>query len=133
MSLHAPPPSSRRYEADYSTIAELQRRLERLLDEMDADGEAYAKARQCQEFIGDRKKTALGEAFQAILTGDPEGSATSIEHRARASTLYRDRMKALQAEYMTAENCITLFNLRQTRLDVLRSLLACERAKLERL
>jgi len=132
MSRSDPAPSSRQSEPDYSTIADLQRRMEKLLDEMDQHAAAYSSARQVQEFGSDRRKTALADAFAAIMDKDPELSATAAEHRARSSTAYKDRMRELQKDYLCAENAITLWQLLSTRLDVARSLLACERAKLER-
>ena len=133
MSLTPPAPGHRASDADHATIADLQRRMEKVLDELDKLSPDYASARQCQEFIGDRKKTALADAFTAILGADPEASATSAEHRARASTLYKDRMKGLQADHLKAETVIATYALLNTRLDVARSLLAIERVKLERL
>lgn len=122
----------RKNEADYSTIADLQRRMEKLLDDLDQHAPAYSSARQIQEFSSDRRKSALADAFAAILANDPEASATAAEHRARASKGYKDRMQELQRDYLCAENAITLYNLLSTRLDVARSLLAIERVKLER-
>ena len=132
MSLTARAPQ-RRSDADYSTVSDLQRRMENLLNEMDANADAYAKARQCQEFIGDRKKTVLGEAFQAVLATAPELSATAAEHRARASTLYKDRMKQLEQDHLIAETAIATYNLLTTRLEIARSLMAVEREKMARL
>lgn len=118
--------------ADHSTIAELQRRMESLLSELDKEMPSYAKARQVAEFSSDRRKSALADAFAAILAIDPETSATAAEHRARASTLYKDRMKALTHDHLSAENSLALYELLKTRLDIARSLYAMERTKLER-
>lgn len=123
----------RQHGADYSTIAELQHRMEKLLTDMDNEVPNYAKARQITEFSSDRRKSALADAFTAILSGDPEASAASAEHRARASTLYKERMKSLTQEHLAAETSLALYELLKTRLEVARSLLACERAKLEHL
>lgn len=122
----------REHGADHSVIAELQHRMEKLLDEMDKHAPAYAKARQVLEFGSDRRKSALADAFAGILAHDPECSATAAEHRARASTLWKERMKGLTEECLNAETARTMYELLQTRLDVARSLLAVERAKLER-
>lgn len=123
----------RSQEADHSAIAELQHRMEKLLTELDQSAQPFASAKQVVEFTGDRKKTALGEAFTTILTTDPECSATAAEHRARASLGYKERMKAIMADHLKAETAIAHFDILKTRLDIARSLLAVERAKLDRL
>lgn len=123
----------RSQDADHSAIAELQQRMEKLLTELDREAVNYANARQCQEFMSDRKKSALADAFTGIQQTDPEASATSLEHRARASGLFKDKMKDLMRDYLIAETRLANYDLLKTRLDVARSLLAVERAKLERL
>ena len=125
--------SHRASDADYATIAELQLRMERLLDALDKEAEAYANARQITEFASDRRKTALADAFTAIQSNDPEASATAAEHRARASQGYKDKMKQLMQDHMKAETVLANYDVLKTRLDVARSLLAVERVKVERL
>lgn len=123
---------TREHGADYSTIADLQFRQEKLLDELDQQAPHYAKARQIAEFIGERKKSALADAFCAIRKDDPEESATAAEHRARASLGYKAKMQELMKDHLNAENAITHFHLLQTRLDNTRTQLTVERTKLER-
>lgn len=105
--------------------------MERLLDDLDKSAPSFAKARQIVEFASDRRKCALGDCIAAILKEDPECSATAAEHRARASTLYKARMKELVRDHIDAETAISLHDVLKSRLDVARSLTAIERAKLE--
>ncbi len=118
--------------ADFTTIADLQHRMERLLDDLDASAPHYAKAQQILEFVGDRRNSAVSDAFVTIRDTSSEASATECEHRARASAGYKDKMKELMKEQLNAETARTHHHLLQTRLDVARSQLACERAKIER-
>lgn len=118
--------------ADHSVLEELQERMETLLDEMDREAPAYAKARQISEFMGDRRKAALSDAFVSIRDGDPEESAGAAEHRARASKGYKDKMQELMKDQLSAETTMTNYHLLQSRLDIARSLYACERTKIER-
>lgn len=120
-------------DADNQAIAELQRRMEKLLDDLDANAASYANARQVTEFMGDRRKSALSDAFVAIQGTDPECSATAAEHRARSSAGFKTKMQALMKDQLSAETVIANYNILQTRLDVARSFLAVERVKLERL
>jgi hypothetical protein len=123
---------TREHGADFSVIADLQHRMERLLDELDASAPHYAKAMQILEFTGDRRKSAVSDAFVAVRIGSAEISATECEHRARSSAGYKEKMKELMKEQLHAETAKTHHHLLQTRLDVARSQLACERAKIER-
>lgn len=127
-----PPSPNRSHGADYSTIADLQQRMEKLLDELDKGAEAYAKACQVCDFVGDRRKSILGDAFCAIRDADPEESATAAEHRARASAGFKSHMKQLVADHLNAETVKAHYHILQTRLDVARTFLTVERTKLER-
>lgn len=126
------PDLDRAHGADHSTIADLQRRMELLLDELDQGAETYAKACQICDFMGDKRKTILADAFCAIRAANPEESATAAEHRARASASFKSHMKALIAEHLNAETVKTTYHVLQTRLDVARTFLTVERVKLER-
>lgn len=125
-----PPSPNRSNGADYSTIADLQQQMEKLLSEMDRRADSYAKARQCREFIGDRKKAILGRCFVFQQDSDTECSATAAEHRARASATFKSEMQDLIRESGAAETEIVHNEILRTRLEVCRSWLAIERAKM---
>ncbi len=131
MPLTAPSPN-RQNGADYSAVTELQYDMEKLLNELDAQAIPYAKACQVSEFLSDRRKSALADAFVAIRSTDAECGAGEAEHRARASAGFKEAMKSLIKAEIDAQTTKTLFHVLQTRLDVKRSFLACERAKIER-
>jgi hypothetical protein len=132
MPLVAPSPD-RANGADYSTIADLQHRMETLLNELDKLAPRYAQARQVGEFSSDRRKSALADAFTAIRDGNPEESATAAEHRARSSAGYKKAMKDLMTQQLAAETTIATYHILQTRIEVARSFLAIERTKIERI
>jgi hypothetical protein len=132
MSLSNPQTDRRQNGADYSQITELQYDMEKLLNELDQQAVPYAKACQVSEFLGDRRKTTLAEAFVAVRSTDAECGAGEAEHRARASAGFKEAMKGLIRDEIAAQTTKTLFHVLQTRLDVKRSFLACERAKIER-
>lgn len=123
---------TREHGADHGTIAQLQQRMERLLDELDQGAEAYAKACQVCDFVGDRRKSILADAFVIVQSNDSEVSATAAEHRARSLQSFKDAMKRLVADHLNAETVKATYHVLQTRLDVARGFLAVERAKLER-
>jgi len=130
MSLSQPSLEQRQHGADFSTISDLQRHMEKLLDELDQQAPHYAKARTISEFMGDRRKSALANAFCAIRKEDPEESATAAEHRARASSGFKEKTIELFKDHLNAETAIATYHVLQTRVEVQRSLLAIERAKL---
>lgn len=120
----------RQHSADYSTIAGIQFQMEKLLTELDRQAPHYAKARTVSEFMSDRRKSALADAFCAIRDADPEESATAAEHRARASKAFKEKTHELIKDQLNAETAIATYHVLQTRVEVARSLLAIERAKL---
>lgn len=123
---------TRAHGADHSTIAELQCRMEKLLDELDKGAEAYAKACQVCDFVGDRRKTILADAFVVVQSNDSECSATAAEHRARSLQTFKEAMKQLTTQHLNAETVKANYHILQTRLDVARTFLTVERTKLER-
>lgn len=124
---------TREHGADHAEICALQNRMERLLDDLDKQAEAYANARQVTEFVSDRRKSILAEAFCSVKAQtSAELSAVETEHRARALVTFKDSMKALIRDQLNAETVIANYHVLQTRLDVARSFMAIERAKIER-
>lgn len=116
---------------DYSEICRIQSDMDKLREQMAEEVESYGKARAILEFSSERRKEALSDAFCAIQATDPEASASSLEHRARNSKGYKARIESLLGAEMTAQTARACYELMQVRLDVLRSNLAIERAKLE--
>lgn len=115
----------------YDKIDEVQHELDKLRDMMAQEVETYAKARATGAFASDRRKEALSDAFVAIQGQDPEASASSLEHRARASKGYKDRMSGLYRDEVVAESIIANWKVMEMRLDVLRGYLSIENAKLK--
>lgn len=107
--------------------------MEKLLDELDKQAPNYANARQITEFISDRKKAVLAEAFCNVKAAVSDVSATEAEHRARTANSYKSGMKALTRDQLNAETVIANFHILQSRLDVARSFLAIEREKIARI
>jgi hypothetical protein len=118
---------------DHQAIAELQRNMEKLLTQLDAEAPNYAKACQIDEFMSDRRKSALADAFVAIRAASPEESAGAAEHRARASAGFKTKMQDLMKDQLNAETVKANYHVIQTRLEIARSFLAIEREKLARI
>jgi len=116
--------------ADNSDLQECLQKLDEVQEQLARDLVQYADACAAIEFSRDRAKSALGEAVRAAMVNDINISVSSAEHTARASVLYKTRMKELQQQYQVAEVAKTGFELLRTRLDILRGRLAVIRTQI---
>lgn len=117
--------------AGYDHIEEIQRELDKLRDQMAESVDTFAKARATQSFASDRKKDALSNAVVALHQSNPEDSNAALEHKARASTLYKTTVAQLYKDEVLSESIIANWRIMENRLDVLRSYLSIENAKLK--
>jgi len=112
--------------ADYSDIEAISARLIESSDALGRMVERVAKARQIREYDSDRRKRALSCAVASFLqTGD---SATSAEHKARASEGYAELMKARGEELTLAETIIAEWEAAKIKWETARSLLSVQKS-----
>ncbi len=111
---------------DFHSIEAISRRLFETTEAMAAMTEAVAKARQIREYDSDRRKRALSCGVVDHLTKGE--SATSAEHKARASESYAELMKATARDLIAAEKTIHDWTAIQARFEALRSLLSVQKS-----
>lgn len=111
-------------------ILRLQRDLDGLYQQQTDAVEKMAGAKATLEFGSDRRKEALSDAVFAIRQKDPETSNADAEHRARNSQGYKQRMEQLYRDECTAEAVVQNWAIIKDRIEVLRSYLSLENAKL---
>lgn len=101
----------------------LSRKLMGMADEL-------ADARVVMEFTGERRHAALSRAVLAAFKNGSD-SSTRAEHEARGSSSYTLDMKSLADAMALAERVRITFETTKIRLDVLRSMISAEKAKME--
>jgi hypothetical protein len=111
----------------WEEISELERRLQKIVDELGKEAQSVATARQINEFCSDRKKIALAEAVDMVLAQNGEMSFALAESRARALPSYKERLKELAGQSLKAETAIANWQVLQARLDCTRSILSTRR------
>lgn len=102
-SLPARPPSP----VDHNDLAELQKRLLELANELVQQAPDTAKARQVREYDGERRKRALALSVREHLK---DGSASAAETLGRASIGYGEQLDALAGQLEAAESTIAHYD-----------------------
>lgn len=112
--------------ADYGSIEEISARLVESATLLGNMAERVAKARQCRDYDGDRRKRALSSVVtDFLLQGE---SAAAAEHKARASEGYAEAMKNLAATLIAAEREITEWEVTKLKWETARSLLSVQKS-----
>lgn len=111
--------------ADYSTIEGISKALVAASDDLASMADAVARARQIRDYDSDRRKRALSLAVRDLLA---EGnSATSAEHKGRASDSYQEMMKQTATDLIRAEKTIADYEAAKIRWETARSLLSVQK------
>lgn len=108
--------------ADWSDIAELQKRILEASDNIANMTEDAGKARHILEYDSDRRKRALANAMVGPLKLDE--SASAAEAYARASDGYKKEMTKLGNEHQAAEEVVCKWEAEKIKWETARSLLA---------
>lgn len=111
-------------QSGWEDIADIERRLERIVDDLATMAKDVAAARQIQDFSSDRRKSALADAIEIVMANKPDASVSAAEHAARALPSYKQKMKELVQESVKAETAIATWQVLHARFDCLRSILS---------
>jgi len=113
--------------ADYSTVEAISRRLVESSHALAEMVERVAKARQCRDYDGDRRKRALSISVRDILNNGDMANAAA-EHMARSSEGYGEAMKMIGKDLLTAEETIAEWDAVKLQWETARSLLSIQKA-----
>jgi hypothetical protein len=117
--------------ADWTDVAELQRRMAETVEAMQAMVGQVAVARQIKEYNGEQRKRVLAVAsFPLIKAG---GSATASETEAKAGEPYRVALEQLGKQLVTADETLLTFDVLKVKWETCRSLLVMQREGLRQL
>ena len=119
------PDTSPPHAADWSDVAELQKRMADTVREMDSLADEVGLARQVREFSSDQRKRALARAMQAALAGGE--SAAKAEAEARGSDTYGKELEILSRQLTAAEQIIAKWDVLKITWESVRSMLAMQR------
>ena len=117
--------------ADWTDVAELQRRMADTLQQMESMIGQMAIARQVKEFSTEQRKRLLAvAAFPLIKVG---GSATASETEAKAGEPYRVALEQLGKQLVAAEETTLKWVTLRLRWETCRSLLTMQRETIKQL
>ena len=109
---------------DHQDLLELQAAIYAVLDELEKRSADFASARSIIEHASDRRKQLL-----ARCTANAPGKAVNErETFARSSPAYDAGLTELETNYTAAEKAISMYFLRQARLESLRSILSMQKS-----
>lgn len=117
--------------ADWSDVAELQRRMIEAMQSMSAMAGELGVARTVREYCSDRRKQALARHMIAALAGGEAVSKSEAE--ARGSAEYAKELDALQRQLTASEQTIALYDSHKCAWSTAQSLLAMEREAVKRI
>lgn len=112
--------------ADYSTVEAISKRLVESSHALAEMVERVAKARQCRDYDGDRRKRALSIAVRDILTNGDMATGAA-EHMARSSEGYGEAMKMIGKDLLTSEQVIAEWDATKLQWETARSLLSIQK------
>lgn len=113
-------------QTDYSDIAELQKRMIEITDQISNMSSEVGKARHITSYDSDRRKRALALAAAPLLANNSSAAAETL---ARASETYHKSMAELTAQNLAAERTIAQWEALRIQWESVRSMLAIEREK----
>lgn len=111
-------------------LANATREADRLSNELIRMTDELADARMVVEYDGERKRTALSRAVLAAFKAGAD-STSRAEHEARASASYEQSVHDLAKNLAMAERTRIKYETIKIRLDVLRGMIASQRALIE--
>ena len=117
--------------ADWSDVAELQRKLIETVEAINGMANDVGLARHVCEYDSDRRKRALARAMSPALAGGD--SAAKAEAEARASETYAKELNQLAKEHASAEQVITNWEAAKLRWETARSLLSLQKESMRQL
>lgn len=117
--------------ADWSDVAELQKRMADTVAAMALMASDVGAARHVSNYDSDRRKRALARAMSAALAGGE--SAAKAEAEARASENYGKELAQLGREDMAAEQVIAEWDALKIVWESCRSLLSMQRETVKHL
>jgi hypothetical protein len=109
---------------DHDDLHQLQAAIYAVLDELEKRADDFAKSRSIIEHAADRRKQLLARCVQNI----PGKAVNERESQARASVKYDEGLTELEQHYYAAEKAISIYFLRQARLEALRSILSMQKS-----
>lgn len=113
---------------DNDRIVYAEKQMLKTAKAMESMAESVAAAKQVKEFSSDRHKRLLAIAMKVFL--DMGESAAASECKARASEAYGNGLITLAEQYQSALETIEKHDATRILWESNRSLLSCERAKL---
>lgn len=106
---------------DFHDVAELQKRLLELANELVQQAPDTAKARIVREYDSERRKRALALSVREHLK---DGSASAAETLGRASIGYGEQLDALAGQLEAAESTIANWESTKIAWESVRSILS---------
>lgn len=108
----------------HDDLNQLQAAIYAVLDELEKRSDGFAQSRSVIEHASDRRKQLLARHVQSV----PGRAMNDRESVARASAKYDQGLTELEANYTAAEKAISVYFLRQARLESLRSVMSLQKA-----